>query len=107
MFCTQCGVELEPADLFCSQCGKPTRPGSPPASSPILSRPMDQKKIGGVCAGFARYFKVDPTLMRVLWLAGLILSFGFFFLVYLGAWILMPQDWPAQSAPATERAAAY
>ena len=97
MFCTKCGVELQENDLFCSKCGKPTRPGYAAAerASAILSRPMDRKKLGGVCAGFARYFDMDVTLMRILWLAGVILSGGLVLLVYIAAWILMPKDYPA------------
>ena len=29
---------------------------------------MHEKKLAGVCAGFARYFDVDVTVMRILWL---------------------------------------
>ncbi len=56
---------------------------------------MDQKRIAGVCAGFARYFGVDVTLMRILWLAAAILSGGLGVIVYLAAWLIMPKDYPA------------
>ncbi len=97
MFCTQCRFELEDEDLFCARCGKATRPGiSPGGRAPAaLSRPMDQKKIAGVCAGFARHFQVDVTLMRVLWIALAVVTGGLGLLVYLAAWILMPKDYPA------------
>ncbi|HEX8985934.1 MAG TPA: PspC domain-containing protein [Bryobacteraceae bacterium] len=95
MFCTQCGFELEQEDLFCAKCGKGTRPGAMPRRVPaVLSRPMDQKKIAGVCAGFARYFTVDVTLMRILWVALTVVTGGLGLLVYIGAWILMPKDYP-------------
>lgn len=57
---------------------------------------MAQKKIAGVCAGFARYFDCDVTLMRVLWL---IVSFGtgVGFIAYLVAWIAMPKDYTHDS----------
>ena len=102
MFCTKCGHGLQDEDLFCAKCGKGTRPGYVAKGAPVLSRPMDRKRIGGVCAGFARYFDVDATLMRILWLAALVLSGGLVFFVYIAAWILMPRDWPAQGA-ATQR----
>lgn len=106
MYCTKCGVELEESALFCSRCGKSTRTGaSIPPGRAFLSRPMDQKRIGGVCAGFARYFDVDATLMRILWLAGFVLSGGLLLLVYIAAWILMPADWPARGN-GTERVVA-
>ena len=104
MFCTQCGFQLENEDLFCAKCGKATRSGYPPAGAvpAILSRPMEHKKIAAVCAGFARYFDVDVTLMRILWVAMAVVTGGLGVLVYIGAWILMPKDYPA---PAAHRAA--
>jgi phage shock protein C len=106
MYCTQCGFELEDQDLYCAKCGKATRPGCPPAglAHAVLSRPMDQKKLGGVCAGFARYFDADVTLMRILWIAMAIITGGLGFLVYLVAWILMPKDYPAPGGEPTRAA---
>jgi phage shock protein PspC (stress-responsive transcriptional regulator) len=97
MFCTQCGFELEDAHLFCPKCGKSTKPGQPAPAIPRkpLSRPIDQKMFAGVCAGFARSFNMDVTLMRVLWIVAAIVSGGLAVLVYIGAWIAMPKDYPA------------
>jgi phage shock protein C len=97
MFCTRCGFELEEQDLYCAKCGSATRPGYPPAGTApaILSRPAEQKKVAGVCAGFARYFGADLALMRILWVALTIMTGGLGLLVYVGAWILMPKDVPA------------
>jgi phage shock protein C len=94
MYCTQCGADIGEQARFCSQCGRPAGPEyRPPAGAPVrLSRPRDQKKIGGVCAGFARYFDVDVTLMRILWLAVTIFTGGLGVLVYIAAWIIMPRD---------------
>ncbi len=25
------------------------------------------RKIGGVCGGFAEYFNIDPTIIRLIW----------------------------------------
>ena len=50
------------------------------------------KKIGGVCAGFARYMEVDVILVRVLWLA-IAVTTGVGFLAYLAAWMIMPSDY--------------
>jgi phage shock protein PspC (stress-responsive transcriptional regulator) len=49
------------------------------------------KKIAGVCAGVARYFEVDVTLVRALWLA-IAVTTGVGFLAYLAAWIIIPSD---------------
>jgi phage shock protein C len=93
MFCTNCGVELRDADRFCSQCGKPAGRG-PAAAQKRLTLPLEGKKLLGVCAGFARYFEVDVTLMRFIWLVGSIVSGGIGFIGYLIAWLLMPKDTP-------------
>lgn len=79
---------------FCSRCGKATGAPATPRVTPQrrLSRPMNDKKIAGVCAGFARYFEVDVTLMRVLWLI-VALSTGIGFIGYIIAWIAMPKDY--------------
>jgi len=53
---------------------------------------MYDKKIAGVCAGFARYFEVDVTLMRVLWLIVALFT-GVGFIAYIVAWIAMPKDY--------------
>ncbi|MGB9634699.1 MAG: PspC domain-containing protein [Bryobacteraceae bacterium] len=94
MYCTQCGLQLDDADLYCARCGHPTRPDlvRPAASPRRLVRVIRGKKLGGVCAGFARYLDMDVTLMRILWLALLLVSGGIVGLVYLGAWIIMPRE---------------
>ena len=46
--------------------------------------------IGGVCAGIADYFSVDPTLIRLLWVF-LIFCGGTGILAYLIAWIIIPR----------------
>ena len=37
----------------------------------------------GVCAGIADYFGIDPMLVRIGFVAGTLLGFGTFLLVYL------------------------
>lgn len=103
MFCTKCGIETRSEDKFCAQCGEPIV-GRAPASSMLrrLSRPTSEAKIAGVCAGFARYFELDVTVVRVLWLICAVWpvpTFGF--IGYLIAWIAMPKDPVALPAPVT------
>ncbi len=95
MYCTQCGAVLSEDDRFCSKCGHATRSEYTATASAVpvrLSRPHYLKKLGGVCAGFARYFGVDVTLMRILWVAFTVITGGLGVLVYLAAWIIMPRD---------------
>jgi phage shock protein PspC (stress-responsive transcriptional regulator) len=35
-----------------------------------LKRSEDDKWIAGVCGGLAKEFKMDPMLIRILWIAG-------------------------------------
>jgi phage shock protein PspC (stress-responsive transcriptional regulator) len=54
---------------------------------------MSEAKVAGVCAGFARYFGLDVTLVRVLWVVITVFPLPFFGLVsYIVAWIVMPKD---------------
>lgn len=57
-----------------------------------LYRSSVNKIIGGVCGGIAEYTGVDPTIVRVLWIIGLILSFGTAVIAYLICWIVIPPD---------------
>ncbi|HHT90444.1 MAG: PspC domain-containing protein [Bacillota bacterium] len=50
-----------------------------------------EKKIGGVCGGFAEYFNIDPTIIRLGW-AILALVYGTGLLAYLICWIVIPDD---------------
>jgi len=94
MFCTKCGTDLRTTDRFCCQCGTPVA-GVTPNWRPTerLSRPVYDAKIAGVCAGFARYFGIDVTVVRVIWI---ILSVwplpSVGVIAYLVAWAIMPKD---------------
>jgi phage shock protein C len=76
MFCTRCGVKLDDAARFCTACGKPTGADTVPAVETVAPRRLHRilagKKIAGVCAGYAEYFDMDITLMRLIWV-GLLL----------------------------------
>jgi phage shock protein PspC (stress-responsive transcriptional regulator) len=49
------------------------------------------KKIAGVCAGIARHNDWDVTLVRVAFLAGIVLH-GLGPVAYVIAWIAMPRE---------------
>lgn len=95
MFCTKCGVKLEDRDRFCAQCGTPTGAGMQQAPGTVynrLSRPLIDRKVAGVCSGVARYFGVDPVLVRVLAIALAIWPTGVGVIMYIACWIVMPND---------------
>jgi phage shock protein C len=45
-------------------------------------------KFLGVCAGLARYFGVDPTIVRVAFVIGALCSVGTFILIYFAIALL-------------------
>lgn len=49
------------------------------------------KMIAGVCGGLGEYLNIDPVLMRLAFVVFSVLSFGFGILVYLLAWIIIPE----------------
>jgi phage shock protein C len=61
-------------------------------SSKRLVRRTDNKMIGGVCAGVADYFGLDPTLVRVLTVVGAVLGLGSVVIAYVVAWAVMPSQ---------------
>ncbi|HEX6497936.1 MAG TPA: PspC domain-containing protein [Micromonosporaceae bacterium] len=65
-----------------------------------LRRSRDDRMIGGVCAGLARYLGVDPTVVRVLAVVLTVVTGGGLALAYLVVWMIMPQEsatgaWPS------------
>ena len=58
-----------------------------------LYRDTENQKIGGVCSGLARYFDLDPLLVRVAFVATIVFS-GASLIAYLLLW------WLVEPAPA-------
>lgn len=48
--------------------------------------------IAGVCAGFGNYLGVDPTVIRLLWVASTLITRGAGILAYIIAWIIVPEE---------------
>ena len=98
MFCTQCGEKLAETARFCTTCGKPTTAAvsaagfSAAAPPKKLRRILAGKKIAGVCAGFAEYFGADITLMRIIWVALLLLPPHIGLFAYIVAWAVLPKS---------------
>ena len=56
-----------------------------------LYRIRDGRVVAGVCTGLAAYFGVDPTLIRLAF-ALLTVFGGVGVLLYLGAWLVIPDE---------------
>jgi phage shock protein PspC (stress-responsive transcriptional regulator) len=46
----------------------------------------------GVAGGMAEYFEIDPSLVRLIWVAAAVVSGGLAIPVYILAWIILPRD---------------
>lgn len=57
----------------------------------VFTRSTTDRRIAGVCGGLAKYLNIDPTVIRIIFLA-LLLIFGGGFLLYLIIWIAAPED---------------
>ena len=66
-----------------------------------LYRSVSDKQIAGVCGGLAKYFGIDSTVVRLVWAAAVILA-GAGLLLYLIAWVLIPQE-PISLGPVDEQ----
>jgi phage shock protein C len=64
-----------------------------------LRRSGDDKMLGGVAAGLARYLNADVTLVRVV-IAALALFTGAGAALYIAAWLLIPADGEGESIAA-------
>lgn len=60
-----------------------------PASRPKRLTRSEDRWIGGVCGGLADDFGLDPALVRVLFVASLLLP-GPQLLIYVILWFVMP-----------------
>ena len=66
-----------------------------------LYRSVVDRRIGGVAAGTATFFDIDPSIARVLWLLLAFFSGGVFFVVYLVMWAVVPEEpYPTGAAAA-------
>ena len=61
-----------------------------------LTRSSSDRMIGGVCGGLARYFGIDSSIVRLVFVL-LVLS-GVSPLVYLVLWVVMPEEQVAPPA---------
>lgn len=56
-----------------------------------LYRSRSDRRIAGVCGGLAAYLKIDPTLVRLLFVLGL-LFVGGTLLAYIILMIVIPEE---------------
>ena len=68
-----------------------------------LYRSRLQRKIFGVCGGLGEYFNLDPTLIRIVFVASAFASFGVAILAYILFALILPEEpfaFQSESSPA-------
>lgn len=92
----------DPHDTPPADDAPPTAEAPPTAASPPpprrLLRSRTDRVIGGVCGGIARHYNLDPTLVRVGAVAGVVL-WGASAVLYIVALLVMPEE-PEGGTPA-------
>lgn len=58
---------------------------------PALYRPASDRMIAGVCSGLGRRFGISANLVRLAFVLSMLLP-GPQILIYLGGWILIPDE---------------
>ena len=62
-----------------------------------LVRTRKGRLLAGVCSGIAEYVGIDVTVVRLVFVALGVVTFGVGVLIYLAAWIVIPEEGEDQS----------
>lgn len=68
-----------------------------------LQRDQKRKILGGVCAGLAHYFNIDPVWPRLLFALLVLGSYGSLLLVYIILWIVLPASEDLEEEPSVKK----
>lgn len=56
-----------------------------------LYRSTTDRKLAGVCGGIAEYFETDPTIIRLIVAAAVLISWGTALFIYIIAGLIIPE----------------
>lgn len=56
-----------------------------------LYRSKSDEKLCGVCAGIAKFFKLDPTIVRLIWALAVLLA-GSGVVLYIACALIIPEE---------------
>jgi len=94
MYCMHCGTEAAGGAQYCAKCGAPIVATGNPFKDGVrhVVRPLANRKIAGVCAGFAQAYGWDLTVVRLVTLLLVFCGCGGGVLAYVIAWIVIPNE---------------
>ena len=90
MYCSHCGKQSTQGANFCSACGAPAGPRPAYLQESKIVRPRYPRWIAGVCSGVAIHYGWNVAWFRILMVVFTLITGGSGVLVYLAAWILLP-----------------
>ena len=101
--CVGCGESVILGARFCSVCGRSLSMATVPpppvqAQGQVLLRngldglyrPRESRMIAGVCAGFALRYGWDLAIVRLVLVLSVLFGAGVPLIVYVIAWVVMP-----------------
>jgi phage shock protein C len=63
-----------------------------------LRKSKTDKKLFGVCGGLAKYFNIDSTFVRIIYILLVLASFGWALLLYIIMGIVIPEEKPVTTS---------
>lgn len=57
-----------------------------------LYRSTKERMLAGVCGGIGKYLGIDPTLVRLIFVLSIFLTFTTSLFVYLVLWLVIPEE---------------
>jgi phage shock protein C len=61
-------------------------------ASKILYRSRTNRQVAGICGGLGDFFGIDPTIVRLLFVFGVIFGYGVLLILYLVMFIVVPEE---------------
>lgn len=58
-----------------------------------IYRSQEDRMVAGILGGLGKYFNIDPTILRLAFVAGLLFSAGALIFVYIVAIFIIPNEW--------------
>ncbi len=98
-YCAGCGKELSPGARFCPGCGRAVAYAAPVNFDGIL-RSRTDRKVAGVCAGIARRYNWDVSLVRLCTVLIALFTFPLGLIAYGILWAMLPEEELLLRAPA-------
>ncbi len=98
--CTRCGKAVCPEEaviingkLYCKECAKKIMEEEKQPKK--LYRSATDRMIAGVCGGLAKYFNIDSTIVRIIFVFLIFIPRGWFWfalLLYVLLWLIIPEE---------------